>query len=85
MLNLQQTTTGLDLARSLSGEEGTFLCRNGAQNYLVVAQSGHSIKSGPTPLGPPVAGLLQAGSVNGEPWIITKISNIDIAGDLNRQ
>ncbi len=86
MLELQQTTTARDLAAALRNENGTFLCRNGSQNYLVVSKEGHSIKSGPTPLGPPVAGFQAAGSSpNGEPWIITKISNSDVSAEQQQQ
>ncbi len=77
MLSVQQTTTANDLARALEGDEGTFLCRQGVQNFLVVAASGHSIKSGPTPIGPPVTGVIQASAGAVEPWYIAKISNAD--------
>ncbi len=73
MLNISQTTTAHDLAQGLQGEEGLFLCRQGGQYYTVVAESGHSIKSGPTPVGPPIA--IAAGALSAEPWVITKVSN----------
>ncbi len=73
MLNVNQTTTAHDLAQGLQGEEGTFLVRQGGQFYTCVAESGHSIKSGPTPIGPPLP--IPVGSLSAEPWVITKVSN----------
>lgn len=75
MLNIGQTTTALNLAQALRDEQGTFLCRQGNQDYITVSAHGHSIVSGPTPYGPPVAGVVQISSLAAEPWFITKISN----------
>lgn len=66
--------TSQNLASALQDDEGTFLCQHGGQSYIVEAQSGHSIVSGPTPVGPRVAQLLQAAQSN-EPWTITKIED----------
>lgn len=66
----------LNLAGALQDDEGTFLCHNGGQSYIVEAAPGHSIVSGPTPVGPRVQQLPQntAGSM-AEPWTITKIDH----------
>lgn len=65
--------TSQNLAAALQDDEGTFLCQHGGQSYIVEAQSGHSIVSGPTPIGPRVAQLPQTVTANSEPWTITKI------------
>ncbi len=75
MLNVNQTTQALDLAQALRDEQGTYIARQGGQNYLVRCASGHSIVSGPTPLGPPIAGFVQVSTLAPEPWAITKISD----------
>jgi predicted methyltransferase len=84
MLNVGQTTTGHDLAKILEGDQGTFLARNGNQVFSVVAAAGHSIKSGPTPVGPPISGLSISPSMNGDPWVVTKFSEQDITGSSDQ-
>lgn len=69
---LDQTVESRDLAAALEGNHGTFIARQGAQVFRVVSEQGHSIKSGPTPLGPPIAGVVSTGE---SPWYITKLSN----------
>lgn len=77
MQNLQfgQQVTALDLAAALAGEEGTFLCQQAGQTYLVVAKQGHSIAS-IIPVGQrqPVF----ATNVT-QPWSIERISNQEIS------
>lgn len=78
-LSVAQTVTGLDLAATLKDAgDGSFLCRQAGQNYIVVSEEGHSIKSGPTPIGPREFTLNQG--TQAEPWIVTKLSNEDISG-----
>ena len=67
--------TSQNLAGALQDDEGTFLCQHGGQSYIVEAQSGHSIVSGPTPIGPRVQQLPQPMTVTAEPWTITKIND----------
>lgn len=67
--------TSQNLAGALQDDEGTFLCQNGGQSYIVEAQAGHSISNGPTPVGPRVPQLPQAITTNPDPWIITKIDD----------
>ncbi len=77
MLNINQTISAFDLAQALEGDQGSFLARQNGQVFLVVAAQGHSIKSGPTPLGPPIAGVVPA-TESGNPWYITKLSDNDV-------
>lgn len=63
-----------NLAGALADDEGTFLCQHGGQTYLVEAQAGHSIASGPTPVGPRIA-VPQSLNATAEPWTITKIND----------
>ncbi len=67
--------TTINLANALQDDEGTYLCQHGGQSYIVEAQHGHSITSGPTPVGPRVAQLPQNISANAEPWTITKLDD----------
>lgn len=67
--------TSQNLAAALQDDEGTFICQHGGQSYIVEAQAGHSISSGPTPVGPRVAQLPQTVTANAEPWTITKIDD----------
>ncbi len=75
MLAVNQTITATDLAQALQGEQGTFVVRQGGQLYSLSCQPGHSIVSGPTPLGPPITGFVQIPSLTAEPWVITKFSD----------
>lgn len=78
MLRTNQSTTDMDLALALEGEEGTFLAQKAGQTFLVVAEKGHSIASiravgQVLPVPQPAAS---------EPWYITKISNsIEVNAD----
>lgn len=76
--------SSLDLAQATSGDQGTFLCQQGGQNFLLVAAEGHSIKYGPRPVGRRVQEVI---SSNGSPeaWTITKISDSDISQGFNYQ
>ncbi|HEY9013531.1 MAG TPA: hypothetical protein VIM84_00535 [Gemmatimonadales bacterium] len=75
MLSIGQTVTDQDLARALRGERGTYLAQQSGQNYLVVAEEGHSIAS-IRPVG--IAGERPATTARvglTEPWFITKLSD----------
>lgn len=71
----------LDLAQATEGDQGTYLCQQNGQNYLLVAAAGHSIKAGPIPVGRKVIEA-PTPSVGAEPWFITKISNEDLAQEF---
>jgi len=73
-LEISVPVSGLDLASLLDGEQGMFLCQNRGQNYITIAKAGHSIASGPTPIGKPIQEQMAA-IVGPEPWFVTKISN----------
>lgn len=68
----------LDLAQATEGDQGSYLCQQGGQNYLLVAAAGHSIKAGPIPIGRRVQEALTPSSTS-EPWTITKISDQDVS------
>lgn len=67
--------TSQNLAAAIQDDEGTFLCLHGGQSYIVEAMAGHSITSGPTPVGPRVASLAQPVNGGSEPWSITKLDD----------
>lgn len=67
--------TSQNLAAAIENDEGTFLCLHGGQAYIVEAQAGHSITSGPTPVGPRVATLAPQMNSGAEPWTITKLDD----------
>jgi hypothetical protein len=71
-LQPKQTVQSNDLAETLRGDQGSYLCEQGGQTFFVTAAEGHSIKSGPTPIGPRVLGVPVLAAT---PWNITKISN----------
>ena len=48
-LAIGQSTEARDLAQALEGNNGTFVCRQGAQVFTVVAEEGHSIKAAQRP------------------------------------
>ncbi len=75
MLAVNQTTSAQDLARALDGDRGTFLAQQGGRTFLVVAAEGHSIKSGPTPIGVRAKKKAKQGP---QAWMITKISDADV-------
>jgi hypothetical protein len=83
-LQVGVTATALDLASALEGDSGTFVCQQGGQSYLVGAQEGHSISSGPTPFGVRVieANVSQS---QPEPWKITKIAEADFTNTYRGQ
>lgn len=68
----------LDLAQATQGDQGTFLCQQGGQNFLLVAAEGHSIKYGPRPVGRRVQEVIN-NSGSPEAWTITKLSDEDIS------
>ena len=80
-LEINVPVSAFDLAKATDGDHGTYLCQQGGQNFLLVAAEGHSIKSGPTPIG---RRILEAPSTvsSAEPWTITKISNQDVSSEF---
>ncbi len=48
-LEINVPVSAFDLAKATQGEQGTYLCQQGGQNFPLAA--GHSIKLGPTPIG----------------------------------
>lgn len=76
-LQVGERTVALDLATALQGDEGTFLCQQGGQSYIAVAQHGHSI----THLKPVGRRFIEAAPVSmlQESWTIEKISNTPFA------
>ncbi len=76
-LQVNETTTALDIAEALRDQQGTFIAQQGGQNYRAVAVKGHSIIS-LQPFGPrqvTFASLVGQNQLGAEPWTITKISN----------
>jgi len=75
---------GRNLAQLLEGEEGTFLCQSGGRFYLTIAAPGHSIVSGPTPIGQAV---IESPSAAQETpyWVVTKITNAQAEEWLGKQ
>ncbi len=85
-LQVNETTTALDLAEALKGDQGTFIAQQNGQNYRVIARPGSSIAS-LKPFGPRLvtfASLIGQGS-SAESWSITKISNGYELGDQIQQ
>jgi hypothetical protein len=54
---------------------------NRGQNFLLVAAAGHSIKSGPTPIGRRIVEAPNALAAP-ERWAVTKISNQDVSSEF---
>jgi len=84
-LQIGVTATGLDLAAALDGDQGTFVCQQGGQTYLVGAKEGHSISYGPTPIGVRVIEANLSNSLSPEPWKITKIADNDITAQFRQK
>lgn len=80
-LEINVPVTAFDLAKATYGDQGTYLCQQGGQNFLLVAASGHSIKSGPTPIGRRIVEAPGA-LTSPEPWTVTKISNQDLSAEF---
>ncbi len=71
-LQVGERTAAIDLAIALQGEEGTFLCQQGGQSYIVVSQAGHSITS----LRPVGRRFIESQPVmQQEGWTIEKVSH----------
>ncbi len=80
-LEINVPVSAFDLAKATQGDQGTYLCQQGGQNFLLVAVAGHSIKSGPTPIGRRIVEAPNTVS-SPEPWIVTKISNQDLSSEF---
>jgi hypothetical protein len=80
-LEINVPVSAFDLAKATQGDQGTYLCQQGGQNFLLVAAAGHSIKSGPTPIGRRIVEAPNA-LTSPEPWTVTKISNQDVSSEF---
>ncbi len=80
-LEINVPVSAFDLAKATQGDQGTYLCQQGGQNFLLVTAAGHSIKSGPTPIGRRIVESPNALAA-AEPWTVTKISNRDISSEF---
>ena len=78
-LEIAVPVTTYDLANAVHDDQGTYLCQQGGQTFLLVAAAGHSIKFGPRPIGRSVQEVSNPFTSMPEPWIVTKIADDDIS------